>query len=200
MMMSELPQVTIDFLDENEKLCQIIPKSKKGGPYSKEQKESRRNEVYRLYFDYGYSARKIAEVMKIHRSTVNGDVDFWYNQVTKNFNEIDPTIAIVEQITKLKDQKTRLREYLDKTESVTEKHTIERLILDVDSKITHIHFKMQDSTFKIHEQATRWVNEFMKKNNETQRYSTIFDTIKVSTKAHERIMKIINEDRGNQKL
>ena len=198
--MSEL-NISDEFLSEtNSNLGQFRSKSRRGGPHSKHDKIARRNEVYRLYFDYGYSARKIAEVMKISRSTVNGDVDFWYNQVTKNFNEIDPTIAIVEQITKLKDQKTRLREYLDKTESITEKHTIERLILDVDSKITHIHFKMQDSTFKIHEQATRWVNEFMKKNNETQRYNTIFDTIKVSTKAHERINKIINEDKSHQKL
>ena len=197
-LMSGLPQVTFDFLKENEKLSQIKPR--KGGPYSKEQRESRRNEVYKLYFDYGYSGKRVAEMMKVHRNTIQGDIKFWYNQITKNFNEIDPTIAIIEQITKLKDQKTRLREYLDKTESVTEKHTIERLIFDVDSKITHIHFKMQDSTFKIHEQATRWVNEFMKKNNETQRYNTIFDTIKVSTKAHERINKIINEDKSHQKL
>jgi len=81
MIMSELPQITSDFLDENEKLCQTKPKSKKGGPYSKEQKEKRRNEVYRLHFDYGYSARKIAELMKINRNTINGDIDHWYSRI-----------------------------------------------------------------------------------------------------------------------
>jgi len=198
--MSEL-NISDEFLSEtNSNLGQFRSKSRRGGPYSKHDKITRRNEVYRLYFDYGYSARKIAEVMKISRSTVNGDVDFWYNQITKNFNEIDPTIAIVEQITKLKDQKTRLREYLDKTESITEKVTIERLIFDIGSKIIHVRIRMRDSAFKIHEQATRWLNDFMKKNNETQRFSTIFDTVRVSTKAHERITKIINEDRGNQEL
>ena len=34
------------------------PKSHKRGPYSKSEKESRRNEVCRLHFEYGYSARK----------------------------------------------------------------------------------------------------------------------------------------------
>jgi len=192
--MSELPQVTFDFLEENKKLYQTISKSKKGGPYSKEQRESRRNEVYKLYFDYGYSGRRIAEMMKVNRNTILGDIMFWYNQVTKNFDEIDPTIAIVEQITKLKNQKTRLREYLDKIDSPTEKIKIERLIFDVDSKIIHIRIKMQDSAIKIHEQATLWLNNFLKKNNEKQRYNTIFDTIRVSQKAHERINKIIKED------
>jgi len=192
--MSELPQITFDFLKENEKLYQTISKSKKGGPYSKEQKDSRRNEVYKLYFDYGYSGRRIAEMMKINRNTIQGDIDFWYNQVAKNFKEIDPSVSIVEQIIKLKDQKTRLREYLDKIQSITEKIIIEKLIFDVDKEIIHINIKIQYSACKVHELATRWLNEFMKKNNEKERYITIFDTRRVSKKAHERINKIINED------
>ena len=192
--MNEL-NISNEFLSEtNSNLSQFRSKSRRGGPHSKHEKIIRRNKVYKLYFDYDYSGRRIAEMLNVHRNTIQGDIDFWYNQVTKNFNELDPTISIVEQITKLKNQKTRLREYLDKIESVNEKITIERLIFDVDSKIILIQIKMQDSAFKIHEQATRWLNDFMKKNNEKQRYNTIFDTIRVSQKAHERINKIIKED------
>ena len=198
--MSELPQVSSDFLDENEKLCRSMSKPKRGGPDSKEQREKRRNKVYELYFDYDYSARRIAEIMKKHRNTIQGDIDFWYTLVRKNFNEIDPTRAIVEQIAKIKNQKTRLREYLDKIENVSKKDKIERLIFDIDNKITQIHFKMQNSAIRNHQQATQWTNELMKKNNEEQRYITLFDTIRVSTKARERINKIINEDRDNQEL
>ncbi len=74
--MSELPQITSDFLDENKKLCQSMPKSHKPGPYTKFEKETRRDEVYRLHFDYGYSARKIADLMKINQKTINADIDF----------------------------------------------------------------------------------------------------------------------------
>lgn len=195
--MSKLPQISSDFLDDNEKLCQTKPRSKKGGPRSKEQREKQRNKVHELYFDYGYSARRIAEMIKAHRNTVQGDIDFWYTKVSKNFNEIDPTRAIVEQITKLKNQKTRQREYLDKIEDVSKKDKIERLIFDIDSKIIHIRLKIQNSSIRNHQQATRWVNELMKKNNEEQRFSTFFDTVSVSPKAQERINKIINEDKNN---
>ena len=192
--MNEL-NISDEFLSEtNSNLNQFRSKSRRGGPYSKHEKIIRRNKVYKLYFDYDYSGRRIAEMLNVHRNTIQGDIDFWYNQVAKNFNEIDPTISIVEQIAKLKNQKTRLREYLDKIECVTEKTTTERLIFDVDREIIHVHIKMQDSSCKVHELATRWLNDFMKKNNEKQRYNTIFDTIRVSQKAHEKINKIINED------
>ena len=56
---------------------------KRGGPYSKDEKRKRREEVYRLHFEYGYSARKIAELMKINRGTINRDIMFLYSDVVK---------------------------------------------------------------------------------------------------------------------
>ena len=50
---------------------------KKGGPYSKDEKTKRLDEVYRLHFEYGYSARKISELMRVNRNTINGDIDYW---------------------------------------------------------------------------------------------------------------------------
>lgn len=63
-------------------LCQTMPKSKKGGPYPINQKQKRQNEVYKLHFEYGYSARKIAEMMMINRNTINGDLQYWYDAGT----------------------------------------------------------------------------------------------------------------------
>lgn len=45
------------------------------------------------------------------------------------------------------------------------------------------------------ELATRWLNNWMKKNKKGDRYMTWFDVIKVSGKAHDRINKIIKEGR-----
>jgi len=40
-----------------------VAQEKKGGPYSKDEREKRQNEVFRLHFEYGYSATKIADLM-----------------------------------------------------------------------------------------------------------------------------------------
>jgi len=99
--MSELPQITSDFLDENEKLCQTVSNSKKGGPYSKKERDSRREEVYRLCFEYGYTARKISELIKINRNTINGDIQYWYDKVVKNWNGMDPEFLVIKNIERL---------------------------------------------------------------------------------------------------
>ena len=60
--MSDNLQVSNEFLaEEKQQLSQTMSKSKKkGGPYPIHAKKTRRDEVFKLHFDYGYSARKIA--------------------------------------------------------------------------------------------------------------------------------------------
>jgi len=47
----------------------VALEQKSGGPYSKDEREKRQNEVFRLHFEFGYSAVKIADLMKINRNT-----------------------------------------------------------------------------------------------------------------------------------
>ena len=194
--MSKLPQVTSDFLDENEKLCQTMPNSKKGGPYSKNERDFRRKEVYRLHFDYGYSARKIAELMKINRNTVNGDIDYWYSKIIKNNNIFNPEFAIIVTLQRLEIQRSRLREQLDKTGQFQEKLALERLMYEIDSKISYTHNKLCESTQKVWDLSINHLNRWMKDNKKTERFMTSFDKISVSDKAKEKINKIINEDKS----
>ena len=107
-----------------------MPKPHKRGPYSKQELEKRQNEVYRLHFEYGYSARKIAELMNINRNTINGDIKHWYSKVTKS-HDIQLESAIYTILERLDIQRTRVREYLDKTSNISEKISIERIILDL---------------------------------------------------------------------
>ena len=89
-------EVSKEFLDEQKSnLRQFIPdkKSKKlkshgRGPYSKREKELRREEVYRLHFDYNFSARKIADMMKIQRNTINSDLTYIYSKIVESKNII----------------------------------------------------------------------------------------------------------------
>ena len=92
-----------------------MPKSHKRGPYSKQELENRRNEVYRLHFEYGYSARKIAGFMKINRNTVNGDINYWYSRIAKNNSIFEPEYAVIFNLQRLEIQRSRLRERLDKS-------------------------------------------------------------------------------------
>ncbi len=60
--------VSREFIEQNKK-THLKLVAKKGGPYSKAERDRRRNEVYRLHFEYGYTARKISELMKVNRNT-----------------------------------------------------------------------------------------------------------------------------------
>jgi len=189
-------KVSNDFLEENKKnLNQFLPRPKKSGPYSSKEKELRRNEVYRLHFDYGYSARKIAELMKINRNTVNGDIDYWYSKIIKNNNIFNPELAIIISIQRFEIQRSRLREQLDKTEHPQEKLALERLMYDIESKISYTNSKLSESAQRITDFSTKSLNDWLKENKKTERYMTLFDKIVVSDKAKEKINKIINEDK-----
>jgi len=168
---------------------------KRGGRYTKDEKLKRQNEVHRLHFEYGYSARKISELMKINRNTINGDIDYWYAKIYVNSNVVDPEISVVINIQRFDVQRSRLRENLDKAENFQQRHAIEKMIFDIDCKIINTHIKLADSTKRIHEQGIEYANMWLKENGKDARYMTYFDILSVSKKAKQRISKIIKEDK-----
>ncbi|MDH3764431.1 MAG: hypothetical protein OER82_01295 [Nitrosopumilus sp.] len=173
-----------------------MPKSHNRGPYSKSELEKRRNEVYRYHFEYGYSARKIAELMKINRNTINGDIKHWYSKIS-NSNDIQPESALFTTLERLVIQRTRIREYLDKTSSISEKITIEKMILDIDYKITQINQRIFESAQAMMSFAIKFLNDHLKEQNQKQRYFTFGQKMTVSDSAIKKIDKIISEDKKN---
>ena len=191
---NELLHVSDEFLKQNSKHAKIKKPVKKGGPYPRIDKDKRRDEVYRLHFEYGYSARKISELMKINRNTVNGDVDYWYFTILKKVNIFQPEYKIITILERMQIQLARLREQLDKVKSISERISIERLIYDINSKILYTYQKLASSSIRTHTLATQWYNNKMSKENKTHRSISFFDIISVSKKAQDRIRRIINED------
>ena len=169
---------------------------KTGGPYTKQELEKRRNEVYRLHFEYGYSARKISELMNINRNTINGDIKHWYSKITKS-NDIQIESSIFPILERLDIQRTRIREYLDKTPDISEKITIEKMILDLDYKIASIHQKISESVRATTDYALGFLNEYLKSENQKQRVVTLGKKISVSDSALKKIDTIISEDKKN---
>jgi len=189
-------QVSEEFLEEQ--LCQTMPKSeKKGGPYSKQDKQARRNEVYRYHFDYGHSARKISDILKINRNTINGDINYWYSKIVNDNNIFNPEYVLLLTTERLDIQRTRLREDLAKLSSIQEKITVERMIFDIDSKLSHIHLRLAESTKRSHEIAISYVNNYLKDNKKQERYFTFGDKFSVTQKSQKNIEKIIKEDKKN---
>ncbi len=116
--------------------------NKRGGPYTKKQQEKRRNEVYRLHFESGYPAQKIAGILKINRNTVNSDINFCYSQLALDWKNQDGKKLIVKQLERFELQRSRLYEELEKCNVLSEKITVEKLILDIDQKISQIVTKL----------------------------------------------------------
>jgi len=172
-----------------------LVQKKKGGPYPKNEKEKRREKVYRLHFEYAYSARKIAEILKVNRGTINRDVDFCYSLVDKDTRGYDPEFLITENIEKLNIQKTRLRETLDSTTEFSEKISIEKLILQIESKIIQTRLKLVDSIDRVIDLTVERVNRVFEKNQIRGRVISTKEYSACSPKAQERIKKIMKEDK-----
>lgn len=141
---NNLLQVTDKFAKQ-ESDTKIKKSIKKGGPYSKDDKDKRREEVYRLRFEYGYSARKIAEMLDVNRNTINGDINYWYSQLSSHVTNETIVSSGLKQIYNMELQKTRLREQLDSTKEFSQKMAIEKLLLAIDSKLAQHISKMMSS-------------------------------------------------------
>jgi len=140
--LSELTQAS-DFSDQNLANCsrEFKSKNKKGGPYSKKDRDSRIDEVCRLHFEYGYSAKKISELIKVNRNTINSDIKQLYLTLETNWEKTSAVSLLQSHVTSVIAQKRRLREELDNTEKLSEKLAIEKIILQVESKINQFQLR-----------------------------------------------------------
>ncbi len=119
-------------------------KSKKGGPYPKHEQEKRRKQVYELHFEKGFSAVSIANKIAVNRNTVNEDIRHWQTQIASQFEDLDLTGIIVKQIERLESQKKRLHEQLEAESKSEVKLRIEKMIFEIDYKITEFMSKIVD--------------------------------------------------------
>lgn len=105
----------------------LVEEVKKGGPYTKKEQDDRRQEVFKLHFEKGYSAIKISEMLNVNRNTINEDIRYWYSELASELNH-DVTTWAIEQYHNFESQKNRLVEHLEKEESIQYKIALEKLI------------------------------------------------------------------------
>ena len=172
-----------------------IIQEKKGGPYTKDEKHKRLDEVHRLHFDYGFSARRIANVMKINRNTINQDVNEMYGRAYDHASSISPEYDVILNLQRLEIQRNRLRERLDKTENFQQQCVIEKMIFESDSKIINIQLKMASSIYHIHKKSHEITNKWMEDHGKNTRYMLFFDTVSVTKDTKKKIEEMIREER-----
>ena len=133
--------IASEFIESSKKqLCQTVPKT--GGPYTANQKQKRREEVYRLHFEIGYSARKISEMMKVHRNTINTDVQFWYETLGSSFEKNEIKGCIIKQLTRYETQISRLTEKIESCNDIGLQLNIERIIAEINNKVSSLYLKI----------------------------------------------------------
>ena len=167
---------------------------KKGGPYTKDEQRKRLEEVYRLHFEYGYSARKIAEFLKVNRSTINRDIMQWYASIGKKWRRWEPETYVMNQIERLELQRTRLRKQLDKVESFQERIIIEKLVLDIDMKIANLQMRLVTTEINVYKEIEIVINELYEQQKNEKRIFLKDKFLVVSKKAQEKMDKIYKED------
>jgi len=115
--------------------------TKQGGPYTKTEQDDRRKKVYSMYFEKGFSAIKIATELDVNRNTINQDVKFLRSDITQK-DQIKPAIWVLEQKEHLEQQKDRLLELLETTKDFEQRLRVEKIILDIEGKITNLVIKI----------------------------------------------------------
>ena len=110
--------------------------NEKFAPFTLAQRRERRQEVYRLHFEKGMPATRIAEFMKVDRNTIGNVLKILYKKAIKD-HDSDYTFDIVieKYLVRLETQRDRLGLYLSDSKDINSKVTIERLIADIDFKI-----------------------------------------------------------------
>ena len=172
-----------------------LVQDKKGGPYSKQEQQKRRDEVYRFHFDYGYSASKISKLMNINRNTISSDVRFWYTKVVSDSEIIDPEYWVMRKIERLEVQRTRIRENLPKMDDFEKYLALEKLLFNIESKILQFQMRLAGSGINVLNSAEKMLNGWLKEKGLSQRYYTIYSLMKVSKTGYGQIEKILEQEK-----
>ena len=181
---------------QRRQLGQTMPKSEKnGGPYPIQAKKTRQDEVFRLHFDYGYSARKIADMLKVNRNTINSDITYWYSQLQKDDDKISIDDLINKMLYRLEIKRTRLMEKLDKATSLDDSLALEKMLYEIDIKIIQIVMKMHNTNQSMYDRTANTFNNWLEENGYKERYVLWGQTLRVSSSTQENIKRLIQSDK-----
>ncbi len=165
---------------------------KKGGPYSKSETVQRLDEVYRLHFEYGYSAREISELINVNRNTVNHDISSLYLKLKDEMDRDSVDDWINKELVRYESQRARLRNELDNDITLQEKLVVEKMIFAMDSKISSLLVRLKLIGYEGYEFGVSFLNDWLKKNGFKDRIMSKDSLLRIPEKSRKKIYKLLD--------
>ena len=178
----------------------IVKHRQKKAPYTKIQRKERRDEVYRLHFDNGMPATRIALLMRVDRNTINNDLKILYNKATRDYNSDKSYEDIIaKQLLRLETERDRIGIYLCDTADINSKITIERLITDIDFKLIGVIDKLNQNIVQHYDAVIEHVNKIAEKENLKTRFTSLFELYRISVDTRQDLDKLREKVWGKPK-
>ena len=172
----------------------------KNAPFTRIQRKERRDEVYRLHFENGMPATRIAVMMKVDRNTINNDLKILYNKAIKNYNsDLSLDDVIDKQLFRLETQRDRLGLYLCDTNDLNSRITIERLLADIDFKVIGVIERVNQNLVHHYGAVIEHVNKIAEKENLRTRFTSLFELYRISIDSRQDLDRLKEKVWGNSK-
>ena len=191
---------SIEFIEENKEINLNLVRhgqnyKQKYAPFTRSQTRKRRIEVYKLHFEHGVPATRIAELMKVDRNTINNDLKILYREALKDYDPDDMSLddILQKQLLRLETQRDRLSLYLTDVKDINEKIAIERLIADIDFKLIGAIEKVKHNAGRFWDEIIKEVNRIAEDKKLDVRYTSLFELHKISTDSRESLNKLKEE-------
>jgi hypothetical protein len=189
-----------EFIEENKKLNLNLVRHRqnhkqKFAPFTRSQRRRRRIEVYKLHFEHGVPATRIAEMMKVDRNTINNDLKILYREALKDYDPEDMSLddIVQKQLLRLETQRDRLGLYLCVAKDINNKIAIERLIADIDFKLIIAIEKVNYNASRFWGEIIKELNKIAQNENLNGRFTSLFELRKISIDSRKSLNKLKEE-------
>jgi hypothetical protein len=193
-------EINQEFIEENKKINPNLVRhgqnhKQKFAPFTKSQRRKRRMEVYKLHFEHGVPATRIAELMKVDRNTINNDLKILYREALNDYNPDDISLddILQKQLLRLETQRDRLGLYLCDAKDFSNKIAIERLIADIDFKLIGAIEKINHNEGRFWDEILKGVNKVAEIKKLDLRYTSLFELHKISIGSRKSLNKLREE-------
>ncbi len=191
-------EIDQEFIEENKKIDLVRHRQNhkhKFAPFTRSQRRKRRMEVYRLHFEKGIPAIRIADMMSVDRNTINNDLKILYQKALRDYDPDDMSYddIVQKQLFRLETQRDRLGIYLAGTKEMSNKIAIERLIADIDFKLIAAIERMNYNEVRVWDAVVKQMNRVAEDKKLNVRYTALFELHEISIDSRKSLNKLKEE-------
>jgi hypothetical protein len=190
-------EISQEFIEDNKKinLNLVRPRQnnkRKFAPFTRSQRRKRRMEVYRLHFEKGMPAIRIAHLMQVDRNTINNDLRILYSKALNDCNPNDMSLddILQKQLVRFETQRDRLCLYLSDANDINSKIAIERLIADIDFKLIGVIERVGQNVVRYWDEIIKQINKIAENEKLNVRFTSLFELRRISIESGESLNKL----------